>query len=177
MRQGLRLIALALALITPGCGSRSMKFAVGNTSCMAPTLKQGDLVKVVPFNGDPRSVRRYDIVIFRSPLDQHATWIMRVVGLPGEQIEITPTGLMIDGSEIEQQDLPEILRSRRWTSPSQGSPNANKLWHLGTNSVFVVGDNLEVANDSRYWGPLRTSSIVGVSGKKVPGTQVRITIP
>jgi len=144
---------------------------------MSPTLKQGEVIIARSFGGNPNALHRFDIVVFRSPTDPSTTWTMRLVGLPGERIEVKADGLVINGSELDPNELPEVLRSKAWLSTPQLRLRSTHEWVLGTNDVFVIGDNLGVANDSRYWGPLNLSSIVGVFERKTGGRQVQIGLP
>ena len=169
--------SLAVLLLIRLWSPRTLRFAIGNTSCMSPTLNQGEIVVVRPFDGKVKPLRRFDIVVFRSPIDPKTTWVMRVVGLSGERIEIRTNALAIGGSEVEQDALPQVLRGRAWLSTAHLRSQPLHECFLREGEIFVIGDHLDTANDSRYWGALSLSAVVGVVEKKTTGKQMTIAIP
>jgi signal peptidase I len=153
---------LAVLLLSRG----DRRFVMGNTSCMSPTISAGERVFVKPFNPRQDTLRRYDILVFRSPLHTDTKWAMRVVGLPGEQLELGTNSLAIDGAELGETNLPSALQNKRWLTPQVLEVSVQRRWTLAPNELFVVGDNLGAANDSRFWGPLSLSNVVGVVENK-----------
>ncbi|MBU1132419.1 signal peptidase I [Patescibacteria group bacterium] len=108
--------------------------------------------QIVPI-GEPN---RGDIVVFRYPKDPSQYFIKRIVGLPGEKIEIVDEHIYIytlEGKKFmidESAYLPEGLHL--------GGP---KTWELNKNEYYVMGDNREFSLDSRSFGPLNRELIVG----------------
>lgn len=90
---------------------------------------------------------RFDIVIFKYPDDENQLFIKRVIGLPGEKVQITDGKVYINDSEIPLDDsfLPETPRGT--FGP----------YEVPENSYFVLGDNRNHSKDSRYW---KTTSFV-----------------
>jgi signal peptidase I len=147
---------------------RHMHTYMISTKPMWPAVAPGDRV-IVASGVQPK---RWDIVAFRVPspqLPQH-TSIQRVVGLPGETVEITRAGLMIDGHSVQ---LP--LNVGPYAQARRGMPNngcdGNPI-HLGPDEYFILGDNTGISNDSRYWsdvapghqpGALPASYLIGVA--------------
>lgn len=125
-------------------------------SSMEPTLSVNDkmlLNKVSYKIGEPK---RGDIIAYKKSLEDHASiFIKRVIGLPGETIQITEEGLiLIDGEAyIEQRDLPTI------TNPGLAEDEIT----LGKDEYFVLGDNRNNSEDSRFAdvGNVKESYIVG----------------
>lgn len=141
---------------------------------MVPTLKPGDhILTMRAWLAYPRGrlPARGDIVTFLPPpaaLEQDApaeqasnlrpeVWIKRVVGLPGETIWIVGGRVFING-------VPLSARFYR------GRPNLYQYRYpfasfepltLGPDELFVLGDNPEESDDSRSWGPLKRSLVVG----------------
>ncbi|HUP66030.1 MAG TPA: signal peptidase I [Thermoanaerobaculia bacterium] len=112
-----------------------------------------------------REIRRGDIVIFRYPEDPTLDYVKRVIGLPGETIEIRDKNIYINGQRLDEPyvsfreqmvipfspNLPEPYRSRDQVAP----------YRVPAGSYFVMGDNRDDSYDSRYWGPVRRELIKG----------------
>jgi signal peptidase I len=99
---------------------------------------------------------------------------MRIVGLPGEQVEIKSNSLSINGAVVTDERMPRALRSGKWLTPLLDQYPTPHRWVLGSDEVFVVGDNLANANDSRFWGPLKVTGIIGVAERKATAKITRI---
>jgi signal peptidase I len=127
-------VVVALAVIGP-------RWVRINGAAMSPTINEGDRLLLRRIDGP---VPRGTIVALQYPLDPTKQFVMRVVGLPGEQVAIVAGVVEIDGRAIAE---PYILPERR--SHDDYSPR-----QLGTDEYFVLGDNRTNANDSREWGPL-----------------------
>ncbi len=108
---------------------------------------------------------RGDVVVFRFPNDPHEDWVKRVVGLPGETVEVRGKKLFIDGKQLEE---PYAVFDDTRTYPANGflpEPYRSRD-HFGPMVVpagefFVMGDNRDHSYDSRYWGSVRRSLIKG----------------
>jgi signal peptidase I len=98
------------------------------------------------------------VVVFRAPTSQSIYYIKRVIGLPGEKIEITSDKVIItnkehpNGAELQEPYLESAL------SPN---PFGTIVMTLKDSEYFVMGDNRSNSLDSRRWGPLVRSDIVG----------------
>jgi signal peptidase I len=135
---------------------------------MAPTIKSGEVV-TGEISGFQRVFpRRWEVVVFFPPsTNGHKEvefWCMRVVGLPGERIHIREDGIYIDG---KRQDQPEHISHIRYAPTIEGlTSKVSYPYEIPVNSYFLVGDNTTNSFDSRFWGPLSGSRIVGrVKGK------------
>src|SRR5580692_12606168 len=109
--------SVAVLLVYAGvvCGSnRGFRFVVGNTKCMVPTLKEGDVMTAEPFDAKLKSIERYQIIVFHSPAYPGKEWVMRVVGLPGEQLDVDTNSLFINGVDAKTLRLPNTLREKPW---------------------------------------------------------------
>lgn len=109
---------------------------------MEPTLHEGDLILVTK---RIEQLRRGDIVIFRYPGDPSKSFIKRVVGLPGEVIEIREGKVLVNGQYLQEDDLDSQLNR----FPYKGTPT-----RIPEGKYYVMGDNRDNSNDSRFWGPL-----------------------
>jgi signal peptidase I len=112
-----------------------------------------------------RALRRGDVVVFRFPEDPRRDFIKRVVGLPGETVAIRNKRVFVDGRLLDEPyafhaddavwpDDPSIAADHRLRDqlPSVRVP---------ASSYFVMGDNRDDSNDSRYWGPVPAGHIEG----------------
>lgn len=88
-----------------------------------------------------RDPKRFDIIIFRFPDDESQLYIKRIIGLPGETVEIKNGKVFIDGSS---KPLDDSFTAEE-TEGSFGSYKVPK------NSYFVMGDNRNCSYDSRFW--------------------------
>ena len=93
--------------------------------------------------------RRGDVIVFKYPLDPDRDFVKRVVGLPGETVEIHRGTVKIDGEALEEPYLEE--RDLSSLGPVLVPPD----------SYFVIGDNRDGSSDSRHWGPVPLENIVG----------------
>ena len=124
---------------------------------MLPTLRIGDYLLVNKFVYLFRPIRRGDIIVFKFPHDEARDFIKRVVGLPGETLEIRDRQVFIDGKPLHE---PYAVYSE---PPLLGSPVP---YHLGPmvippGHLFMMGDNRDNSLDSRAWGLLEESKVVG----------------
>jgi signal peptidase I len=95
---------------------------------------------------------RGDIVVFDPPLASDKPYIKRVIGLPGETVEIRNGGVYIDGQELEEP----YIRPGSTSCPGECEPVTVPEDH-----VFVLGDNRDNSSDSRMFGAIPVDDIVG----------------
>ena len=90
--------------------------------------------------GDPE---RFDVVIFKYPVDESQNYIKRVIGLPGEKVTIEDAKIYINDSETPLQEnyLPE-----EWIIENDGY-----VFEVPENCYLMLGDNRNVSEDARYW--------------------------
>lgn len=94
--------------------------------------------------------RRFDIVVLKLPEQGDELLIKRVVGLPGETVEIRDGRVYINSEALDEPFTPEETRSRRYEKVT-----------VPPLHVFVLGDNRNRSNDSRSFGPVPIDDIVG----------------
>jgi signal peptidase I len=96
--------------------------------------------------------RRWDLVVFRFPMQPSTLYVMRLVGMPGEEITIREGRVWANGTMLE---LPESLREIQYTTDDAGLEEAfgseSQPAKLGHDEYFVLGDFTRRSNDSRYW--------------------------
>ncbi|MBC7259028.1 MAG: signal peptidase I [Chloroflexi bacterium] len=118
---------------------------------MLPTLETGQFVLVERVSYWFSEPRRGDVVIFEYPRAPQEDFIKRIIGLPGETVEIESGSVYINGNLLVEPYLagqPTLTyRPIRLT--------------LGPDEYFVMGDNRAASSDSRAWGPLPRHNIIG----------------
>lgn len=126
---------------------------------MDPTLQEGQRLLISRINylfGEPQ---RGDILVFNSPSplqENEPALIKRVIGLPGETVELIDGAIYINGLRLNEAYLDpdlETLCSRSRCDESR--------WTLGPDDFFVMGDNRRGSRDSREFGPVDRHSIIG----------------
>ncbi len=133
----------------------SVRFIVEGPS-MQPNFHTGQVLVVSRFNyllGDPH---RGDIVVFNPPAQNDPDdppYIKRVIGLPGDTVEIRDTKVYVNGQEMDEPYIDEPCTPERCP---------NKTWELGPNEYFMMGDNRNHSSDSRVFStPVTRDRIIG----------------
>lgn len=96
-------------------------------------------------------VQRGDTIVFLFPQDPRRSYIKRVIGTPGDMVEIRQGRVWLNGSELNEPYVPEEYRD-----PSNLTPVRVPQGHY-----FVMGDHRSASNDSRAWGPVPMQAIYG----------------
>ncbi|MFA5871527.1 MAG: signal peptidase I [Parcubacteria group bacterium] len=104
-----------------------------------------------------RELQRGDVVVFRYPKDPRVFYIKRVIGLPGEKVEISKDQVKIYNSENPNGFA---LDESAYLSPSVQTSGEETIT-LSDSQYFVMGDNRERSSDSRSWGPVPKDDIMG----------------
>ena len=118
-------------------------------SSMEPNLHDGQflIVNRIVYHFHPP--QRGDIIVFHPPYNNGKDYIKRVIGLPGETVEIREGRVFINGRELVEPYIREP-GYRSW-GPAV----------VGPDELFVLGDNRDHSNDSRSWGMLPISNVIG----------------
>ncbi len=124
----------------------TMRMYMIPTASMAPTLAVGDRVCAELHPSAPPA--RGEIWVFRMP-KTNLTIVKRVIGLPGETIEVSKGKVWIDGEALTEAYL--------CTPPSYTMPPVK----LGKAEYFMLGDSRNVSNDSHKWGPVSQDLLIG----------------
>lgn len=127
---------------------------VVNGASMEPTFHTNEYLIVDQLSYEIGSPQRGEVIIFRYPLIPSRFFIKRVIGLPGETIKITGTKVEIKKpGESTFFTLPEPYIEFQKDSSIEMT--------LKSDEYFVMGDNRMASLDSRSWGPLKKSFVVG----------------
>jgi signal peptidase I len=134
---------------------------------MEPTLQIGDRIVVDKLSYHLHGVDRGNIVVFTTPPNEDcagppvADLVKRVIGLPGEIISLQDGSVSINGRLLPEPFLPPDVRTDTYPGPSKNGYALHHAYRIPAGDVFVMGDNRPESCDSRYWGPIRESTIVG----------------
>ena len=143
-------ILLMLAAVTAaGCDSKVVRIT---GTAMAPTLNDGDRTIVSRSIG---VLARGDVVAFYYPRDHSKSFVMRVVGLPAERVQIINGVVSVDGNALVEQYVAEKNKA-----PDNLGPVV-----VPRDQYFVMGDNRRNASDSRYWGAVPRELVWGKLGR------------
>jgi signal peptidase I len=150
----LQYIARSL-LVIPGLfifiNLTTVRFVVDGVS-MEPALQTGQYLLVSRVHYLFAAPQRGDLAVFHYPNDPQRDYIKRIVGLPGEQVELRNQQVFIDG-----QPLPEPYLNR----PCSPGLCSDGVWQLDANSYFMMGDNRNRSSDSRGFGAVARNYLVG----------------
>jgi signal peptidase I len=135
---------------------------------MVPTLKVGDRVLVNKLSYDLHDVHRGDIIVFTAPPKAEAgdikDLVKRVVGLPGDVVEARDdSGAVCDTEDLSKQ-CHVYVNDRRLDEPylPAGTTTVNMPpTKVPAGHLFMMGDNRTASRDSRYFGTIEKSSIIG----------------
>ena len=117
------------------------------------SLDGKNMFSVEPF----KKLNRADVVVFKYPRNHSQYFIKRIIGLPGEKIEIKGGKVSIYNSENPNG----IALDESTYLPSELRTAGEIVLMLKDNEYFVMGDNRSASSDSRYWGPVLDSEIIG----------------
>jgi signal peptidase I len=163
----LKIVVISLAIILPIRYFLVQPFYVRGAS-MEPTFDdyQYLLIDEISYRLDPPN--RGDVVVFRYPEDRSQFFIKRIIGLPGERVDVQ------DGQVIVYPTTPEapyVLQEPYLTSAIE--TECLKQFHcklpleLGKSEYFLMGDNRTASLDSRYFGVVPKEDIIGKAWVRV----------
>src|ERR1700739_3643617 len=142
------LIAIGLALVIIVFLYQPVK--VEGTS-MAPLLSDQERIFINKFVYRFEPIERSDVIVFWYPLDRSKSFIKRVIGLPGETIELRGGHLYVDGKL-----RPEVYIPASYLDGSSYGPVS-----IPNDEYFVMGDHRDSSNDSRVFGSIGRRDIYG----------------
>lgn len=148
------IIAVLLALVIRTFVVQAFKIPSGS---MLPTLQIGDHILVNKFIYTFRPIQRGDIIVFKFPQDESRDFIKRVVGLPGERVEIRAKQLFINGKPLQE---PYAVHTAPGLSRGAEGEELGPIT-IPEGRLFMLGDNRDHSMDSRYWGLLDIDKVRG----------------
>jgi len=125
------------------------------TASMMPTLQENDFLMTNPRAYKNRAPQRGELVVFEYPRDPTKQFIMRVIAIEGETVEIKNKQVFINGEPLQ-----ESYKIHEAAATDDARDNLNPL-KIPAGHCFVLGDNRDNSNDSRFWGALPLANIKG----------------
>lgn len=150
----IRFSLLALLIVLPIRMFIAQPFIVSGAS-METTFSSNEYLIVDQVTYRFEEPERGDIIVFRYPKDPSKFFIKRIIGIPGDTIEIDGNTVTLTNEEYKEGitlDEPYIHKM---------SPNTTLTETLREDEYFVMGDNRDASSDSRMWGVLQRDKIVG----------------
>lgn len=175
-----KIIALAAALLTPLCPALAAPFYNVPSSSMMPTLGEGDVFLAVPYTTEKQ---RGDIVVFNVGSEVH---VSRIIGLPGDTVTVIGGIVFLERTPLPQAQLtgpieagcPDLTSAKKCAFYREALPDGSshviisvatdahfdntRAVVVGDDEYFLLSDNRDNAMDSRYYGAIRDSAILGI---------------
>jgi signal peptidase I len=150
----IKIVIIALVIVIPIRYFLFQPFLVRGQS-MEPNFENGDYLIIDEISYRLHEPQRGEVIVFRYPYQPSQRFIKRIIGLPGETIEIK------DGiAMIIKDNQTEILDESTYL-PKDLKTQGNIKISIPDNKFFVLGDNRSVSADSRSWGLLPRENIIG----------------
>jgi len=136
--------------------------------------------KVLPY----RRLERGDIIVFKYPYADHQHFVKRVIGLPGDRLKLVDQAMYVNGKPLnepyvvhdatapydnfnysfppgkDQMISPQVVPESRWRNELRRYVQGDELV-VPPGKIFAMGDNRDRSSDSRYWGFVDRSSVMG----------------
>jgi len=150
-----KIIIIALVIVLPIRYFLFQPFIVRGAS-MEPSFYNGDYLIIDEFSYRFSNPERGEVIVFKNPKNLSQKFIKRIIGLPGETIQINE-GRVI----VFQDDEAQVLDESFYISEFTETPGDLTV-SLAGNEYFVLGDNRFASSDSRRWGALPRENIIGM---------------
>lgn len=160
--------ALVLAFIIRSCIIQAFEIPSGS---MEDTLLVGDRLFAnkfiyglkIPFTDKRilklRDPQQGDIIVFEFPEDRSKDFIKRVIGVPGDVIQVSDKKVYVNG--VRYQNPHEVHKDAFVMPPQMGPRDYFGPYTVPAHSYFMMGDNRDNSYDSRFWGVIKDSDIKG----------------
>lgn len=152
-----KIVVITLAIVLPIRYFLIQPFFVKGAS-MEPNFEDRQYLIIDEISYRYRPAERGEVIVFRFPLDTREFYIKRVIGLPGESVEVIDGRVKIYNAA---HPLGFVLDESDYLSSDVSTFGDGKKTQLGTDEYFVMGDNRSASYDSRRWGPVSKSNIIG----------------
>ena len=150
----LKAVIISILIVIPVRAYVAQPFIVDGAS-MEPTFRGGDYLIIDELSFQFRAPERGEVIVFRAPPHPSQFYIKRIIGLPGETVEIRDSIVYVTTVTEQTMTLDEAYLPVSLAT----EPNMKKV--LSSDKYFVMGDNRPHSSDSRLWGVLPKENITG----------------
>jgi signal peptidase I len=123
---------------------------------MDPTFNSGDYIFTSKITYKLRGFERGDVVVFKSPKNPDIEYIKRIIGLPGDKVMVKDEEVYVNGVKLDEPYI--AAKTNLWDGGF--SKNGEEIV-VPDGELYVMGDNRPRSSDSREFGPIPVSSIIG----------------
>lgn len=154
-----KIVVISLAIIIPVRYFLIQPFYVQGSS-MEPNFHSSEYLIIDEISYRFNNPERGDVVVFKYPRNPEEFFIKRIIGLPGEELKFKEGDIYVyndvyeHGVKLREKYLPS-------SSKTMGRDSESGTIELGENEYYVLGDNRNSSRDSRSFGPIKESMIVG----------------
>jgi signal peptidase I len=148
-----RFALIAIIIVVPIRVFIAQPFIVSGSS-MVPTFQDGQYLVIDEISYFAGTPKRDDVVVFRNPKNTKVFFIKRIIGLPGETVDVKGKDVFITNKEYPngfKLDEPYV----------KNISDSDTHFPLSDNEYFVMGDNRPASSDSRYWGAVSKNLLIG----------------
>src|SRR3989338_4916612 len=150
-----KIVIIALLIVMPIRYFIFQPFFVRGAS-MEPNFQNGNYLIVDEISYRLSSPKRGEVIVFKYPLNPSQRYIKRIIGLPGETVEIRDGKIDV----YNQNGVPQLIDEFSYL-PEFFETSGNTELRLSQGEYFVLGDNRAASSDSRRWGTLPRENIIG----------------
>lgn len=148
-----------LPALSPQLKNMGIAFRIPS-GAMVPALLIGDHIMVNKLAYQDLAPARGDVVVFKFPEDESKTFVKRIIGVPGDTIEIRDKIVHVNGQALREDARIQHVDSNILEKAVNPRDNLGPL-NVPEHSYFVLGDNRDQSFDSRFWGFVKREKIIG----------------
>ena len=145
-------------------GSMEKNLLIGDHLLVNKVVYSPSFGRLEPMLLPKKPIQRGHVVVFKYPEDATRDFIKRVIGLPGETVEIRNKVVYIDGKPLDEPYVRFLSQPLRPEDPEYGRGDERDTWGpkvVPSGHLLVLGDNRDNSKDSRYWGFLPIDQVKG----------------
>ena len=151
-----KILAISIAIVLPIRYYVVQPFIVRGAS-MEPNFEDREYLVIDELSYQFRAPERGEAIVFRYPRSPRQFFIKRIIGLPGEEVEIKSGRVAIIG----KKNPDGVVLDEPYLDPPNRSTHPDVTITLKENEYFVLGDNRDASSDSRIWGALERRFVMG----------------
>ena len=151
-----KVLLISAAVVLPVRYFVVQPFIVRGAS-MEPNFEDREYLIIDEISYYIRAPKRGEPIVFHYPKDPSEFFIKRIIGMPGEQVEIKSGKIRISNATYPKG----FTLDEEYLNPPNHPTHPDVSVTLGSTQYFVLGDNRDFSSDSRFWGPLDRKLMVG----------------